>query len=137
MLINTGITIDGTDITNMIAHKGVKWSRNDIDGPNAGRTITGMMVRDRVATKIRLDITCRVMNEDEQNTLLNLILPEFVNVTYEDPQDGLVTRVMYANNNSAEFLLHKSYVIPDELWYMEAAPDIEYWHNISFPLVER
>ena len=137
MLINTGITIDGTDITNMIAHKGVKWSRNDIDGPNAGRTITGMMVRDRVATKIRLDITCRVMNEDELNTLLNLILPEFVNVTYEDPQDGLVTRVMYANNNSAEFLLHKSHVIPDELWYMEPAPDIEYWHNISFPLVER
>jgi len=137
VLINTGISIDGTDITNMIAHKGVKWSRNDIDGPSAGRTISGLMIRDRVATKIRLDITCRVLNSDELHTLLNLIMPEFVNVTYEDPQDGLVTRVMYANNNSAEFLLHKSHTVPDELWYITPAPDTELWYNISFPLVER
>jgi len=137
MLIDTGITIDGTDITNLIANKGVKWSRYDVDGPSTGRTISGLMVRDRVATKIRLDITCRVMTSDELETLLNLILPEFVTVTYEDPQDGLVTRTMYANNNSAEFLLRRHFEAPDELWYMEPRPDIEYWYNISFPLVER
>jgi len=124
MLINTGIIIDGTDITDLVALNGVKWSRNDIDGPNAGRTITGLMVRDRVATKIRLDITCTILNSDELNMLLNLILPEFVQVTYDDPQDGLVTRTMYANNNSAKFLLSRS-------------NGTESWNEISFPLVER
>ena len=137
MLIDTGIKIDGTDITNLVAHKGVKWSRNDIDGPSAGRTISGLMIRDRVATKIRLDITCRVMNSDELNMLLNLIMPEFVQVTYNDPQDGLVTRTMYANNNSAEFLLRKHYSTPEELWYFVPKSDEELWYNISFPLVER
>ena len=62
--INTGVVIDGTDITPYIKYQGVKWTRNDIDGPNAGRTLSGLMVRDRVATKIRLDITCRPITSD-------------------------------------------------------------------------
>ena len=123
MLITTGITIDGNDITNAIAHQGVKWSRNDIDGPSAGRTISGLMIRDRVATKIRLDITCRPLTTLELRYLMNLIYPEFVQVTYDDPLLGTVTKTMYANNHSAQiYMLHGN----DELW-----------HNVSFPLIER
>ena len=124
MLLTTGITINGTDITGMIAHQGVKWSRNDIDGPNAGRTISGLMIRDRVATKIRLDITCRPLTSDELHTVLNLILPQFVSVTYDDPMYGLVTKTMYANNNPATF-------------YKAMENGEEYWINVTFPLVER
>ena len=137
MLIDTGIKIDGTDITNMIAFQGVKWSRNDIDGPNAGRTMSGLMIRDRVATKIRLDITCRPLTSDDLNTLLNLILPEFVTVTYEDPMDGLVTRTMYANNNGAQFYMKKTYDLPEWLWFAENREPTEYWTDVTFPLVER
>ena len=125
MLISTGISIDGTDITNLIAYQGVQWKRSDIDGPNAGRTLSGLMVRDRVATKIRLDITCRQLTLPEVRMLLNLLMPEFVSVTYDDPMDGLVTRTMYANNNGAQFLFAR-----DE-------DTKEWWDNVSFPLVER
>lgn len=125
MLISTGISIDGTDITNLIAYQGVQWKRNDIDGTNAGRTLSGLMVRDRVATKIRLDITCRQLTLPEIRMLLNLLMPEFVSVTYDDPMDGLVTRTMYANNNGAQFLFAR-----DE-------DTKEWWDNVSFPLVER
>ena len=137
MFIDTGITIDGVDITNMIAFQGVKWTRADIDGPSAGRTISGLMIRDRVATKIRLDITCRPLKADELNTLLNLILPEFVTVTYEDPMEGLVTKTMYANNNNAQFLMKKTYELPDEMWYFPERSPVEYWSDVTFPLVER
>lgn len=123
MFINTGITINGTDITDLIAFQGVQWKRNDIDGPNAGRTLSGLMIRDRVATKIRLDITCRPLNNTELNTLLNLIYPEFVTVVYEDPMEGVVSKTMYANNNGAKFFI--------------ARDNSELWGNISFPLVER
>lgn len=139
MLIDTGIKIDGTDITNFIAHQGVKWSRNDVDGPNAGRSISGLMIRDRVATKIRLDITCRPLKQDELSALLNLILPEFVSVTYDDPMYGVVTKTMYANNNGAQFLIRKQPRL-SELWRLchDTEPDpIEYWTNVTFPLVER
>ena len=125
MLISTGISIDGTDITNLIAYQGVQWKRNDIDGPSAGRTLSGLMIRDRVATKIRLDITCRQLTLDEARMLLNLLMPEFVSVTYDDPMDGLVTRTMYANNNGAQFLFARD------------NDTKEWWDNVSFPLVER
>lgn len=126
MLINSGLSIDGNDITELIGYQGVKWSRNDIDGPSAGRTLSGLMIRDRVSTKIRLDVTCRPLTLAEVRWLLNLLMPEFVSVTYDDPMDGLVTRTMYANNNSASFMMRKN-----------NNGDNEYWDNVTFPLVER
>ena len=139
MLIDTRIKIDGTDITNYIAFNGVKWSRHDIDGPNAGRSMSGLMIRDRVATKIRLDITCRPLNHDELHALLNLILPEFVTVTYNDPMYGTVSKTMYANENTADFLIRKNPIQTDRWWICRGSvPDsTELWNNISFPLVER
>lgn len=137
MLIDTGIKIDGTDITNLIAHGGVQWSRNDIDGPNSGRTMSGLLIRDRVATKIRLDITCRPLELSELRMLLNLIYPEFVTVTYDDPMLGTVAKTMYANNHSAQFLMRKYRKKPEYLWYYPDPQAKEYWNNISFPLVER
>ena len=77
--------IDGLDVSPYVAYKGFKWTRNDIDGPDAGRTMDGMMHRLRVATKIRLDITCRPLTTEETRILLPAILPEYVNVTYDDP----------------------------------------------------
>ena len=141
MVIDSIIKINGTDITDYIAYGGVKWSRNDIDGPNAGRSMSGLMIRDRVATKIRLDITCRPLKDSELSVLLNLLLPEFISVTYEDPMYGTVTKTMYANNNSAQFLIQKRFQKP-ESWFIchpdEDPPDpYEYWNNVTFPLVER
>lgn len=139
MLIDNKITIDGVDITPYIAYQGVQWSRNDVDGPNAGRTMSGLMIRDRVATKIRLDIACRPLKTDELRTLLNLIYPEFVTVVYEDPMQGLVSKTMYANNNKAQFLQKYEPEETDCQWICGKDPGEPYerWFNITFPLVER
>ena len=139
MLIDSKITIDGVDITPYIAYQGVQWSRNDVDGPNAGRTMSGLMIRDRVATKIRLDITCRPLKTDELRTLLNLIYPEFVTVVYDDPMQGLVSKTMYANNNKAQFLQKYEPEETDCQWICGKDPGQPYerWFNITFPLVER
>ena len=117
-------TIDGTDILPYIAYKGLKWSRNDVDGPDAGRTMDGEMQRMRVATKIRLDITCRPLTDTEASTVLTAIMPEYVTVVYSDPQTGTTeTKTMYSNNNPASFLLMKG--------------NVGYWDGITFPLVEK
>ena len=118
------LTINGTDITSLIAHGGLKWQRNDLESPKAGRALDGLMYRGRVSTKIRLDITCRPMKTDELRTLLNLIYPEYVSVTYEDPMEGVVTKTMYSNNNPVTFLRMHS-------------DGTETWDDITFPLVER
>lgn len=139
MLIDSKITIDGVDITPYIAYQGVQWSRNDVDGPNAGRTMSGLMIRDRVATKIRLDITCRPLKTDELRALLNLIYPEFVTVVYDDPMQGMVSKTMYANNNKAQFLQKYEPEETDCQWICGKDPGQPYerWFNVTFPLVER
>lgn len=118
------IMIDGTDITGYIKFQGLKWSRNDVDGPTAGRNMAGNMIRDRVGTKIRMDISCRPLKDSEHKNLMQLLMPEFVSVYYDDPVYGTGTKVMYANNHASEYCILR----PN---------DDEYWHNVSFPLIER
>lgn len=116
--------INGLDMTPYIAFGGLKWTRNDVDGPNAGRNMSGTMIRDRVATKIRLDVTCRPLTKTEASTVLKAIKPDTVSVLYTDPMDGTeVSKTMYANNNPAQFLMKKR-------------DGTEWWSGITFPLVE-
>jgi len=118
------VIVDGTDITNYIGYNGLKWQRNDIDSPNTGRDMSGTMHRGRVSTKIRLDITCRPLYARELMVLLNLIYPEYVTVTYDDPMEGSVTKIMYSNNNPAAYQgMNKD--------------GREVWTGVTFPLIER
>ena len=113
------------DITSYIAYGGLKWSRNDVDSPSTGRALSGLMYRGRVATKIRLDITCRLLTKSEAQTILSLIQPEFVTVKYDDPMTGTqVEKTMYSNNNPAVF-------------EMKTKGNVEWWGGVTFPLVER
>ena len=120
------VSINGKDITKYIAFQGFQWQRSDVDGPNAGRSLdNAYLFRDRVATKIRLDITCRPLTDAEASEVLKLIQPEFVHVTYYDPQEGAeVTKEMYSNNIPASFLIARS-------------DGTAYWGGITFPLIER
>ena len=118
------VIVDGTDITNYIGYNGLKWQRNDIDSPNTGRDMSGTMHRGRVSTKIRLDITCRPLYAMELRVLLNLIYQEYVTVTYDDPMEGSVTKIMYSNNNPAAYQgMNKD--------------GRELWTGVTFPLIER
>lgn len=118
------VTINGTDITDYIAFQGLKRGRNDVESPNAGRTLDAVMHRGRVATKLRWDITCRPLTSQELSILENLIMPETVNVTIEgDPYYDTWTRRCYANNTSASYLILK----PDGR---------QLWGGITFPIIE-
>ena len=121
------IYINGVNITPYIAAKGVKWQRNDVDGPNAGRVLEDAhMERDRIATKMRLDITLTTLPYKTLNTILNIIAEEYVSVYYLDPQKGWRTSTFYSNNNPASFLLYNAGGDYNE----------DLYDSISFPLVE-
>lgn len=116
-------TINNVDIVPYIAQGGIKWQRNDVEAPGAGRTMDGLLHRSRVSSKIRLDISCRPLLASELQTVLNLIGNVTVSVTYDDPMYGRVTKTMYANNNPASFFL------------IDEKGD-ERWTGITFPLIE-
>lgn len=116
--------IDGTDILKYVAYDGLKYTRSDLDGPNAGRTLDGVMHRDRVASKIRWDITCKLLNEEDLAKILTLIEPEFVTVTYTELRTRqTVTKTMYSNN------------VPTTLAF--ANDDGSWWTSFTFPLIEK
>ena len=116
--------INGIDFVPYVAYGGFQWQRSDVDGPGAGRDLTGDLRRNRVATKRRLDITCRPLKASEAQIVLTAIMPEWVTVRYTDPQAGVVTRTMYSNNHPASFLMKK-------------ADGTEWWSGITFPLIEK
>lgn len=116
--------INNIDICPYVAHGGFKWQRSDVDAPGTGRDLTGTLRRNRVATKIRLDITCRPLTLQECSIVLSAIMPESVSVTFTDPQEGTeVTKTMYSNNNPASHCITKK-------------DGTEWWNGITFPLIE-
>lgn len=119
------LEVNGVDMVPFVAYGGFKWQRSDIDGSDAGRDLTGRLRRNRVATKVRLDITCRLLKSEEAAAVLTAIMPEYVSVTYYDPQAGaVVTKTMYSNNNPATFQIrHKDGTV--------------WWSGITFPLIEQ
>ena len=116
--------IDGVDFARVIKYKGIKWTRNDIDSSNAGRTLSGLMNRGRVTTKIKLEVTCLPVPQNVANTILMLVYPEYVKVHYVDPLFGERLVQFYSNNVPATFCI-------------QATDDSLLWDEISFPLVER
>lgn len=120
-----GSSVAFTDLAPYIAYNGLKWTRNDIDAPNSGRdTQDGLMHRARVATKIRLDVTCKPLLQEEATIVLQAIQPEWLEVKYFDILAGaIVNKRMYSNNIPATFLLQRG--------------ARQYWQGIAFPLIER
>lgn len=123
--MNFTLYINGTNITPYIANRGLKWQLSDIDASDSGRTMDGVMHRGRVASKVRLDVTCRPLTSSEARTVLVAIEPEWLTVTYVDPMlNDTVTKTMYSNNRPASHLIQKR---DGSTW----------WDGITFPLIEQ
>ena len=116
--------VNGFNLVPYIAFGGLKWQRADVDGPNAGRDMSGDLIRDRVATKIRWDVTCRPLTGQELSNVLTAIRPAEVTLRYTDPETNSVkTGRFYANNFPVNFAIRKK-------------RGIEYWTGLTFPLVQ-
>lgn len=115
------LKINGVNMLPYIVQNGIKWQRNDIDGANAGRTMDGTMHRERVTSKVRLDVTCLPLSSEDASVVLNTIYPEYVEVEYTDPMEGLRITQMYSNNTPATYI----------------DTDTDMWEGITFPLIER
>lgn len=119
------LEINGVNIVPFIAYGGYVYQLSDIDAPDSGRTMDAEMHRGRVASKVRLDITCKPLSSTEVRTVLAAIYPEWVTVRYYDPEKGAVyTKTMYSNNRKATFLQHR-----------ERIGDL--WNIGTFPLAEK
>jgi hypothetical protein len=85
------------------------------------------MIRDRVATKYRADITCKPLSATASATLLALLAPQWVTVvTDSNPFTGntSTTYTMYANNISTNVAT-------------KLADGTFIWGGLTFPLIQQ
>lgn len=112
------------DITPMIAWQGLTFSRNDVDSPDAGRSMDGTMHRGRVASKEKMEIKTVQLTRAQVSALETLLFPETiqVRVTPYPRTNAAHTMTMYSNNVKATYIIHRA-----------NGEDLQ---SLSFPLVE-
>lgn len=112
------------DITPWIAWQGLSFSRNDVDGPNAGRDMSGLMHRGRVASKEKMNVQTIPLGHEDMAFLQTLLYPETINVRV-DPYPRTNSRQvfsMYVNNVKTSFVRRTQFG--------------EEYTSASFPLIE-
>lgn len=111
-------------IEDLIGFGGVRYTRNDIDGPNSGRATDGHMIRDRVATKGKWEVslTGAILSTDAQK-VLNLVMPEMFYIKTDLPTGAMSIYHVYTNNIPVQFCMLR----PD---------GTEYYSGITIPIVE-
>ena len=83
------------------------------------------MQRERIAIKDEWTVPCIPLTGPQAATVLSLIEPEFVKVTYTNPvTNTLKTVQMYSNNVPATH-------------FMTDSDGVDKWMGITFPLIEK
>lgn len=95
---------------------------SDLDG-ESNRNAQGDLIRDRIAVKRKLICEWPPLTQTESATLLNAVKDVFFDVTYPDPQLGLVTKTMYVGDRTTPAYQYKNGEVK--------------WSGVKFNLVER
>lgn len=111
------------DLTPYIKYQGIEGSRNDVDGPNAGRVISNaLMYRSRVATKYKWNVTTIPIKESTAKMIEELLMPEYIRVRTDYYTTNSTIYECYSNNVTKTYVINKS----DEARM-----------KLSFPIVQR
>lgn len=112
------------DITPWIAWQGLTFSRNDVDAPDAGRTMDGLMHRGRVASKEKMEVKTVQLTKAQSSKLQTLLFPESiqVRVTPYPRTNSAYVMNMYSNNVKTTYVIHRA-----------NGEDLQ---SLSFPLIE-
>ena len=116
--------INSLNILSYIQEDGLTFEFWDIDAPDAGRTLDGLMHRNRVATKVKILVTCRPLTSDQVMLIRQALASEYITVRYIDPVSGQTQKTMYLGNMS----MGESIIRPD---------GTALWKNFTFHLIER
>lgn len=122
-IFNT-ITNEWFDITPWIAWQGLTFSRNDVDAPDAGRDMSGLMHRGRVAVKEKMNVQTVQLTRANSSILQGLLYPETIQVRVTPYPRTNASQIMnmYSNNVKVTYVIHR-----------ENGEDLQ---SLSFPLIE-
>ena len=111
-----------TDVTSLVANKGITWTFNSVDADGAGRNLDGVMIRKQIAIKNKLEVKCRPMTSTEMATLKTLLANEWLTASITDDY-GYVS-----------FKCYRGATLSTAILVSHTASQI--WQGLSFSLIE-
>jgi len=123
------VTIDGTDLPEPSFPDGYNVSIQDIVKEAFRDASSGKLKADKVAQKVKIELTYKVLTNAEFVTLFSLVKPAtfFFNVTYIDPRTGTTnTGVFYSGDISKGTFKYDS-----------SANTITHWRDVKVNLIEQ
>lgn len=93
------MTVDGVEIR---APSSYKWGVQDISKPNAGRSLSGKMHKNRKCRKRTLALAWNGLTADQNEAVLKAFEPEYVTVVYPDALGDEEPRVFYSGDQTAD-----------------------------------
>lgn len=96
--MSTVFKVNGSDVP---VPNTFKWGLQDVSDPDAGRTLDGVMHKNRIAQKVKLELAWKYRSNAEMSTILKAFNDEYFNVTYRDPKENaVVTKKFYRGDAS-------------------------------------
>ena len=118
--------VNGVDLVPYIANQGLSYQLSDIDDPETGRTMDGLMRRGKIADKDKWKLKFRSdLTTEEISAIIVAVSHEDVTVQYLSPRYAtIVTKTMYVGDRTAAH-------------YIERPDGTILWKDLSFSLIER
>lgn len=118
-------SINGTSVPALLL-SGYKFEINDISSSGSGRTLSGKMMKERVARKRKLSCQWPPLTLDDASKLLKAANGVYMDVRYYDVENGRYeTREFYTGDKSAGIM-----------FYSDDSGE-GYIKDISFDFIER
>ena len=95
---------------------------NDVSDPDAGRTEDGLMHKNRIGQKVKIQLAWNNINDADASAILTAFDPEYVEVKYKDPKtNSYLTKTFYVGDRSAPAYNRT----------------VGVWSNIAFNIIEQ
>lgn len=96
------LIIDGVDLPSPVDYS---VPSEDLDSEGSGRNEEGVMQRDRIREGTRtIRFGWVMLTEEETAKLLSAAKPSKFNLTYRDPEYGIVTKSVYASKKDSKLV---------------------------------
>ena len=117
-------SVDGVAIPCPAQGDGYQWGLQDISDSDAGRCESGLMHKNRIAQKVKIELKWQNVSIADGATILTAFNPEYVNVKYLDAKSGtMLTKRFYTGDKSAGLYSFN--------------PIARVWNEIAFNIIEQ
>lgn len=80
-----------------------QWKLSDVSSADAGRTEDGKMHKERITSKVHLELEWQNVNDTDAAAILTAFQPQYINVKYFDyKSNDFLTKEFYVGDRSVE-----------------------------------